>query len=74
MGLTAMRGPPKDSMASRTPRTASTGPMLTMGFDGQKTIASALSSASANAGDGRAASAPSNRTPVMRGSQPRRTK
>ena len=54
------RGGP--STASRTPGTASTGPIDTIGLDGAITTRSAAARASSTPGAGRAASAPSKRT------------
>ena len=59
--------------ASRTPGTARMGAIETTGFEGQHTIASASTIASRTPGAGRAADAPSYRTPFTGSSARRRT-
>ena len=62
MGETATTRVRRDASASRTPGTASRGPMETTGFDGHTTMMSAPSSDASTPGAGLVAGAPSKRT------------
>ena len=64
IGLTATRAAREPSMASRTPRTASSGSIETNGLLGATITASASAIASITPGAGRASAAPGKRSPV----------
>ncbi len=74
IGETATASDRRASTAARTPGTASTGSIDTIGFEGATTTRSASPMAARTPGAGRAASAPSKRTAVTATSWWRSTK